>query len=208
LRLKRWSTHETIIVQPRVSNHPALRDLAPHALCTVRVVTCENERDDVEVTDAVLRMPSRPWALVDKFYADGIAAAVTLSTGVLGRATAIGSNGDSRWHSHHPVTHAPIEGLVLPFWSETLDLARRAHCAVSDRDVVGWDIAILPDGPAIIEAHGSPDLDILQRTQLRPIGTARLGRLLSWRLAHVLSGPTEDDQLQTNARQSVAVTAS
>jgi putative polysaccharide biosynthesis protein len=208
LHLKRWSAREKIIVQPRVQNHPALRDLAPRALCTVRVVTCENERDEVEVTDAVLRMPSRPGAVLDTFHADGIAAAVTLSTGVLSRATGIGSNADSRWHSFHPVTHAPIEGRALPFWSETLDLACRAHRAVSDRDVVGWDIAVLPDGPAIIEAHGSPDLDILQRTQLRPIGTARLGRLLSWRLAHVLSGPTEDDQRQANARQGVAITTS
>jgi hypothetical protein len=187
LRLKRRSAREKIIVRPRVSNHPALSDLALHALCTVHVVTCENERDEVEVTDAVLRMPSKPDSVVDDFHAGGIAAAVTLSTGVLGRATDIGRNADSRWYSLHPVTHAPIEGRVLPFWDETFDLARRAHCAVSDRGVVGWDIAILPDGPAIIEASGSPYLDILQRTQLRPIGTARLGRLISWRLARVLS---------------------
>jgi hypothetical protein len=39
---------------------------------------------------------------------------------------------------------------------------------------------VLPEGPQIIEANGSPDLDIHQRCEGRPIGNARFGQLLAF----------------------------
>jgi len=56
----------------------------------------------------------------------------------------------------------------------------RAHPHFSDFAVIGWDIAILQDGPCIIEANGAPDLDIIQRTLRAPLGDARLGKLIAW----------------------------
>ena len=38
-----------------------------------------------------------------------------------------------------------------------------AHRKFNDRVVIGWDIAVLEDGPILIEGNGNPDLDILQR---------------------------------------------
>ncbi len=183
--LKSLSMDYDIIVQPRLLSHPALRDIGLNVLCTVRVMTCENEREEVEVTDAVMRMPRAADAIVDNYHGGGIAAAVDLATGRLGRATDLGTDIDSRWHDVHPVSGAPIKHRQLPFWPELMELARAAHRAVSDREMVGWDIAILEDGPAVIEANGSPDLDIIQRTGLAPIGKARLGQILSWRLQQV-----------------------
>lgn len=42
-------------------------------------------------------------------------------------------------------------------------LAVKAHEAFADRVIVGWDIAIDPDGPIIVEGNGSPDMDLMQR---------------------------------------------
>ncbi|MGH6892258.1 MAG: sugar-transfer associated ATP-grasp domain-containing protein [Dongiaceae bacterium] len=183
--LKDLSMDHDIIIQPRLLSHPALRDIGLNALCTVRVVTCENEREQVEVTDAVMRMPRTADAIVDNFHAGGIAASVDLATGRLGPATDLGAGLASRWHDLHPVSGAPIKHRLLPYWPELMELARAAHRAVSDREMVGWDIAIVEDGPVIIEANGSPDLDIIQRTALAPVGKARLGKILSWRLQQV-----------------------
>jgi len=184
-RLETLPFEEGCLVQPRVVNHPLIADLSNGALATVRVVTCRNERGEIEVTNAVLRMARGSNTVVDNFHAGGIAAKVDLQSGVLGRATDLGVRTTTAWCETHPDTGARILGRTLPFWSETLDLVRRAHAVFSDRVFIGWDVAVLQNGPQLIEGNGAPDLDIIQRTHQEPLGNARLGQILALHLAQV-----------------------
>jgi hypothetical protein len=69
-----------------------------------------------------------------------------------------------------------------------LDLARRAHAtAFSDHVVIGWDIAILEDGPRLVEGNKGPDLDLVQRSHGEPLGNARLGQLLAYNMKRGLA---------------------
>lgn len=174
------SRDENVLVQTSLVNHPDLADINCGTLATCRIVSCRNEDGDYEVTDAAFRMPRVRGSAVDNFHAGGIASAVDIHTGQLGPATDLGLSPKSGWFETHPVTHAPIAGRILPCWAAARDLAASAHKHFDDFAVIGWDIAILPDGPCIIEANGAPDLDIIQRTQRRPLGPARLGRLIAW----------------------------
>jgi hypothetical protein len=182
-RLKTLPFAEGCLVQPRVVNHPLLVDLSNGALATVRVVTCLNERGEIEVTNAVLRMARGDNTVVDNFHAGGIAAKVDLQSGELGRATDLGVRATTAWCEAHPDTGAWILGRTLPCWNETLDLVRRAHAVFADRVFIGWDVAVLPDGPQLIEGNGAPDLDIIQRTHQEPLGNARFGQILAFHLA-------------------------
>jgi hypothetical protein len=182
-RLKTLPFEEGCLVQPRVVNHPLIADLSNVALATVRIVTFRNERGEIEVTNAVLRMARGNNTVVDNFHAGGIAAKVDLQSGALGRATDLGMRTTTAWCETHPDTGARILGRTLPLWSETLDLVRRAHVVFSDRIFIGWDVAILRDGPQLIEGNGAPDLDIIQRTHQEPVGNARLGQILAFHLA-------------------------
>ncbi len=173
---------EGVLVQPRRINHPELADLNNGALATVRIVTCRNEHDAFEATNAVLRMAQGRNRVVDNFHAGGLAAKVDLATGTLGRATDLGVRPTAGWREAHPNSGAPIAGRVLPHWDATVALAVRAHAAFADRVVVGWDIGIMPDGPELVEGNGAPDLDIIQRTHREPVGDARLGQLLAFHL--------------------------
>jgi hypothetical protein len=177
-----------LIVQPRLVNHPELADLNCGALATVRVVTCRDENGRFEVTNAAFRMPRSERSVVDNFHAGGIAAAVEIGSGALGEATDMGLSPRSAWFSHHPTSGAAIAGRILPHWRAVCELALRAHAAFDNFTVIGWDIAILADGPCIIEANGAPDLDIIQRTTRRPLGNGRLGILMSHHLKQRL-GP-------------------
>jgi hypothetical protein len=183
--LQRLPFAEGYLVQPRVVNHPSLADLSTGALATVRVVTCRNEHGGFEATNAVFRMAQGQNAVVDNFHAGGLAAKVNLQSGELGCATDLGLRATTGWCATHPETGAPIVGRVLPFWTETLALACRAHAAFADRVIIGWDIAPLADGPWLIEGNGAPDLDIIQRTHQEPVGDMRLGQLLAFHLRQI-----------------------
>lgn len=182
-----FARREACVVMPCLVNHPALSGLAltglgSGTLATLRIVTCRDERDAPEATAAALRFPRRPDAVVDNFHAGGLAAIVDLATGALGAATDLGLARDSAWHDRHPVSDAPIAGALVPFWREAKHLAERAHTALGDRVVIGWDVAVLADGPVLIEANGFPDLDILQRCGRAPLGPSRLCDLMALHL--------------------------
>lgn len=173
------------IVQPRLLNHRDIRDLSNGALTTVRVMTCRNERGEYEVTNAAFRMAQGANTVVDNFHAGGILAKVDIRSGVLGRATdgALALGPGTGWCERHPQTGGQILGRRLPFWPEVLDLARRAHAtAFSDHVLVGWDIAILDDGPRLVEGNKGPDLDLVQRSHGEPLGNTRFGELLAYNL--------------------------
>ncbi|MGH6894209.1 MAG: sugar-transfer associated ATP-grasp domain-containing protein [Dongiaceae bacterium] len=178
------SNTQSLLVQPRLVNHPALAAINMSALSTVRVVTATETDGRAKVLAAALRVPSRVGSLIDNFHAGGIAAAVDLETGRLGPATDLGVRSDSSWHSVHPVTGARIEGLMVPDWHRIVELAETAHTKLADRIVLGWDIAVLADGPCTIEANAFPDLDICQRTMRAPLGNDRLGQLMVYHLKH------------------------
>lgn len=171
-----------LLVQPRQTNHPAIRDLGSGALSTVRILTCLDESGEPELIGAAMRMSVGANRTVDNFHAGGIAAAVQLDSGRLGLATDLGFSARIGWLASHPDTGARIEGRVVPDWQDLCALAIRAHRAFPDRVLVGWDIAPLADGPCIIEGNGSPDLDILQRTNRRGFADGRLGELLAFHL--------------------------
>ena len=186
--LQRRARFEKRLVEYCLSNHRDLADLNLGALATVRILTARNESGDIEATHAVFRMPQRPRAPVDNIHAGGIAAPVDLATGRLGRATDLGLKPTSRWHDRHPVTQAPIVGRTLPHWPAALELARRAHARIGDRIVVGWDVALLEDGPCLVEGNGRPDVDLIQRPHRIGLGASRLGEILAFHLKNHRAG--------------------
>jgi len=171
----------TLVVQPRIATHPALRDLALQALPTVRVVTLLDEAGAPEVVSATFRFASDPAAQVDNMKAGGLIAAVDLEAGTLGVACRGYGGGD---HHVHPVTAAPIAGRALPDWAAAKGLCARAHAqAFADYALVGWDVAMAPDGPLLIEGNGKPGVLMPQRAARRGLGDGRYGVLLAHHLA-------------------------
>jgi hypothetical protein len=52
--------------------------------------------------------------------------------------------------------------------------------------VIGWDIAILDEGPRLIEGNKGPDVDLIQRPLRGPIGSGRFGALLAYNLERAI----------------------
>ena len=184
-RLAKKSLSERVIVQPRIVNHSALERLNNGALSTVRILTCLDESGHPEVVGAAMRMAIDANHVVDNLHAGGIAAAVDVDFGTLGPASDLGADASFGWVERHPGTGAQIIGTQLPMWEDVKGFAVRAHGAFGDRMVVGWDIAITPEGPMLIEGNGAPDLDIMQRFIRHGLMAARLGVLLAFHVSQL-----------------------
>jgi hypothetical protein len=188
----RWlnkSVRKPLLVQPRILNHIALRSLNNGALSTIRLLTCLDEDDRPELIGAIMRMAIGKNVVVDNAHAGGIAAAVNLETGTLGPASDLGMSARLGWLNEHPTTHARIEGVTLPCWPSVRKLVARAHSTIPGAVVLGWDVAITPDGPLLIEANGGPGLEIMQRANRQGFSRGRLGELLAFHLGRCSDGP-------------------
>jgi hypothetical protein len=170
----------TIVVQPWIGVHPALADLALQALPTVRIVTMLNETARPEVVSATFRCPSDPAARVDNMKAGGLIAPVDLPSGMLGAACKGYGGGDC---PIHPVTGGAIAGRILPDWHAATALVVRAHAAFADYALIGWDVALTPHGPRLIEGNGKPGVLMPQRAARQGLADGRYGALLAHHLA-------------------------
>lgn len=176
------SLEDDFIIQPRLINHPALADISNDALSTVRVFTIRNEQGKPEATNVAFRMAVGGNSVVDNFHQGGLAAAVDMASGQIMEASDIGLKPVMGWREIHPVSHVRFKDRTLPDWSAVLALACKAHNAFPDRIMVGWDVAMLEDGPMIVEGNGKPDLDIHQRVERAPLGKSRIAALIVFNL--------------------------
>lgn len=182
-QIARTSWFAPLIVQPLLTNHPALADLTDESLVTLRVFTCLDPAGVPVVTHAMLRAIGKlepDWPTSEEF-----AAPIDLATGQLGRVCSDSRFGPDDRTDHHPMTGARVLGRTVPLWPAAYALAREAHQVFADRLLIGWDIALTPEGPVLIEGNSYPDTEFLQRVHDQPIGASPLGPLLAHHLSHL-----------------------
>ncbi len=170
------------LVQERLVNHPDVAPLAGAALSTCRIVTILDEAGEPEPIIAIFRMAGDADAVVDNSHAGGMAAPVDLASGRLGAAAFLVHDSSLERLQRREDTGAAIDGAVLPLWPQVIDLAVRAHRAFAPRLLVGWDIALTPNGPVLVEANAQPCTDGLQRRHQVALGDHRFGQLVAHHL--------------------------
>ena len=137
------------LLEEYVVQHQSVMALSPSGLNTVRVFT-QIHQGEIHFLGARFRISVN--SPVDNMGAGNLAAPVDISTGRLS-APGVYSDITKGDEAIHPVTGQVIEGQVLPFWEEVIDLARRAALHAPENRSVGWDIAITEEGPELIEGN-------------------------------------------------------
>jgi hypothetical protein len=70
-----------------------------------------------------------------------------------GQATGAGYDSCGRVHEAHPETEVPIADFRLPMFDEVLAFVDRIARVVPQVRYVGWDIAVTPEGPVLVEGN-------------------------------------------------------
>jgi hypothetical protein len=181
-RRSQRSKHDRLMVMPLLHNHPGLADLAGVTLITFRLITCLDERLQPVLTNAYLRSMTKLEPSWDTGMIEEYGAPIDLETGALGRLTGDKAAALSDWFDQHPVTGAQVTGRIVPCWPEAAALALKAHRLVPERVMIGWDMAITPEGPSLLEGNSFLDPVFPERVFRQPFGAMRLGQLLDFHL--------------------------
>jgi len=70
-----------------------------------------------------------------------------------GRATGAGYDSCGQVHEVHPESEIPIAAFRLPMFDEVLAFVDRVARVVPQVRYVGWDIAVTPEGPVLVEGN-------------------------------------------------------
>lgn len=148
---------DRFVIQERLKNHPELlRISGAEAVQTVRAITLVREGTAPALVLAVQKIVKGP-GLADNFRwgrTGNMVAGVDLASGTLERIVTGAPRGVGlREVERHPVTGVVLKGYQLPFWDELRGLVIDAARKMLPIRTVGWDVALTPDGPVIVEGN-------------------------------------------------------
>lgn len=150
------------IFQPVIENHAEIKTLNSQTLNTMRIVTCRTKDGNYELLmHGVLRI-GRSHGVVDNFHQGGIGIGIDEN----GRLKRYGYSQDKYVNYFkvecHPDTQLPFEGREVPFYQESVELVLEAHKLFPSLLTIGWDVAVTPAGPVLVEGNETWDIEILQ----------------------------------------------
>ena len=138
------------LVEDFVQQHEVINKLAPSALNTVRVITQLRPNGDVDIVGCRLRISVH--GVTDNLAAGNIAAIIDTETGIISD-NGIYSDITKQEEEYHPVTGKKIKGTQIPFWKETIAMAKEIAKIDPRNHSIGWDFAITAFGPDLIEGN-------------------------------------------------------
>jgi hypothetical protein len=165
-----------LLVQHFLENHPEVRVLSGDTLSTTRVMTYRDPGSPAALIAASFKV-ARPGADVDNVDAGGLACRLDPDTGALGVARGkLPSDGE---HRVHPDTGVTITGVRLSATRDVMALALDAHEKLDVPWSVGWDVAMTPEGPMLIEGNPYWSVTAAQTPSGAPLPAHFATRLLA-----------------------------
>ncbi len=143
-------THTEIVTQ-----HDLINAIHAKSINTIRILTF---RDDgkIHALPVFLRVGIGE-SVVDNAASGGIFIGINQETGTLKPLAYRSMKFGGERILRHPDSGFRFEGFQIPFFREACEMAVTATNHIPDV-FIGWDIAITPEGPTIIEGNDRPDM--------------------------------------------------
>ena len=152
-----------VVLEHVQAQHPDMARLHPQSVNTMRICT-DLVDGQVHIAYITLKM-GRGGGVCDNSGQGGILCRVDIDTG---KICSPATDDYFNVFDKHPDTGIPLVGYQLPMIEEAKALACQAALEIPEVGHVGWDMAIGPDGPAIIEGNDFPGTDLCQLAPFCP----------------------------------------
>lgn len=152
---------EDYLLEQQLAIHPDIRRLTgTDAISTVRIIVFTPFSGSPRVMGAILRVIAND-SITDNIsdfetggYSGNLLASPNLESGIIEWAITPCRDGiDREFIDVHPRTGEVLKGFSIPFWEEAKELVTTAATHFLPLRAIGWDVAITPLGPVLIEAN-------------------------------------------------------
>ncbi len=146
-----------VILEEVLTQHADMARLHPQSVNSIRIVT-DLVDDTVHIAYVMVKM-GRGGGCCDNTGQGGIICRVDETTG---KIRSVATDDYFNVFDKHPDTDIALVGYQLPMIPEAIALVKEAATVIPQMRHIGWDVAITPDGPAIIEGNEYPGTDLCQ----------------------------------------------
>ena len=155
---KHFGVLEELIVQ-----HEDMAKLYPLSVNTIRIGTLV-AGGQAYCAYATCKMGNEG-KFVDNMENSGLACPIDLETE---RICGVAHTSALINYDTHPYTGVKLVGYKIPYAREAVELCKRAAMEVPQMQYIGWDVCIMPDGPAIVEGNNFPGYDFARLPEHTP----------------------------------------
>ena len=158
--------NKMFLCEETITQHEDMNKLCERSVNTIRVCTVVSDSGKAHLIYALLRIGS------GKTDVDNVTSG--------GMYTLLSKDGEFThpafcdktvsYYTEHPHNNFPFIGFKVPFFKEAIDLCLKAALVEKRIRYVGWDIAITPEGPVLVEGNSLPGYDMPQNHRFHDDG--------------------------------------
>jgi len=157
------------LFEEAIVQHPKMDSLNPSSINTLRMCTVLADGEP-KLVYSMLRI-GVDGSCVDNATSGGIYTWVD-PDGVLRYPCTCDKT--CRYYTSHPTTGVEFVGFEIPHYGECVAFVLGLAASEPSMGYVGWDVAITPDGPTLVEVNNIPGYHIAQNSAWHPNGEGAL----------------------------------
>lgn len=161
---QRLCTENKVLLEENIIQHPDLEALAPNSINTLRITTLVAKDGTMHMLPHVIRMGDGK-SCVDNVTSGGMFIGVG-DDGIIHAERAatetfnVPGVGNLLTYDKHPTSQKTFTGFQLPYFTQCVEMVKEMAAKEPALRFLGWDLAITPTGPCLVEVNNNPGCDL------------------------------------------------
>lgn len=155
--LHKFMIENNVFCEDTIEQHSEMAKLNPTSINTIRITTVLKD-DVVYPMYEIIRIGINN-SKVDNVGSGGIYTVLSEDGEIINPCW---SDKTITTYVQHPTHGFEFIGFKVPYFKEAIDLVKKAALVEKRIRYVGWDVAITPNGPIIVEGNQLPGYDMCQ----------------------------------------------
>lgn len=139
-----------------IKQHSDINKIHDKSVSTLRIISLITSENHPEIISAFMRFGVGN-SVVDNSSSGGFFVGINMNDGTLKKEGHYLLDYGGKVVYEHPNSNFKFEGFKVPYFKEACEEVLKGIELIPDK-FIGWDVAITPSGPVIVEANTTPHL--------------------------------------------------